>query len=116
MDELAEAAGKDAIAFRLDLLKDKPRHAGVLKLAAEKADWDQPLPNGRFRGVAVAESFKTYVAQIAEASGLAEFDVEYGVGIKRDWPRDRAAGFLPMVAVRCRWSSRPCCVATWRTC
>jgi isoquinoline 1-oxidoreductase beta subunit len=68
MDELAEAAGKDSIAFRLDLLKDKPRHAGVLKLAAEKAGWDKPLPKGRFRGVAVAESFRTYVAQVAEVT------------------------------------------------
>lgn len=68
MDELAEAAGKDPVAFRLDLLKDHPRHAGVLRLAAEKAGWDRPLLAGRFRGVAVAESFKTYVAQIAEVS------------------------------------------------
>jgi isoquinoline 1-oxidoreductase beta subunit len=68
LDEVAEAAGKDPVAFRLDLLKDHPRHAGVLRLAAERAGWDQPLPNGRFRGVAVAESFKTFVAQIAEVS------------------------------------------------
>jgi isoquinoline 1-oxidoreductase beta subunit len=68
IDEVAEAAGKDPVAFRLDLLEDHPRHAGVLKLAAEKAGWDGPLPNGRFRGVAVAESFNTYVAQIAEVT------------------------------------------------
>jgi isoquinoline 1-oxidoreductase beta subunit len=68
IDEVAEAAGKDPVAFRLDLLKDRPQHAGVLKLAAEKAGWDRSLPNGRFRGVAVAESFKTYVAQIAEVT------------------------------------------------
>jgi isoquinoline 1-oxidoreductase beta subunit len=68
MDELAEAAGKDPIAFRLALMKDHPRHAGVLRLAAEKAGWGQPLPAGRFRGVAVAEAFNTYVAQIAEVS------------------------------------------------
>ena len=68
LDEVAEAAGKDPVAVRLELLKDHPRHAGVLRLAAEKAGWDRPLPKGRFRGVAVAESFKTYVAQIAEVS------------------------------------------------
>jgi isoquinoline 1-oxidoreductase subunit beta len=66
LDEVAEAAGKDPVALRLELLKDHPRHAGVLRLAAEKAGWDRPLPKGRFRGVAVAESFKTYVAQVAE--------------------------------------------------
>jgi isoquinoline 1-oxidoreductase beta subunit len=68
IDELAEAAGKDAVAFRLALMKDSPRHAAVLRLAAEKAGWGQPLPAGRFRGVAFAESFKSYVAQIAEVS------------------------------------------------
>jgi isoquinoline 1-oxidoreductase beta subunit len=68
LDEVAEAAGKDPVEFRLALLKDHPRHAGVLKLAAEKAGWDTPAAQGRFRGVAIAESFSTYVAQIAEVS------------------------------------------------
>jgi len=68
LDELAEAAGKDPIEFRLAMLKDHPRHAGVLKLAAEKAGWGTPAPQGRFRGVALAESFSTYVAQIADVS------------------------------------------------
>jgi isoquinoline 1-oxidoreductase subunit beta len=68
MDELAEAAGKDPIQFRLGLMKDHPRQAAVLRLAAAKADWDKPLPAGRFRGVALAESFNTFVAQIAEIS------------------------------------------------
>ncbi|MFL5162354.1 MAG: xanthine dehydrogenase family protein molybdopterin-binding subunit, partial [Microvirga sp.] len=68
LDEVAEAVGRDPVALRLELLKDHPRHAGVLRLAAQKAGWDRPLPKGRFRGVAVAESFKTYVAQVAEVT------------------------------------------------
>jgi isoquinoline 1-oxidoreductase beta subunit len=68
VDELAEAAGKDPVAFRLALIKDHPRHLAMLKLAAEKAGWGQLLPAGRFRGVAVAESFGTVVAEIAEIS------------------------------------------------
>ncbi len=68
MDDLAKAAGKDPVAFRLDLLKKHPRHAGVLKLAAEKAGWGSEAPKGRFRGVAVHESFASYVAEVAEIS------------------------------------------------
>ncbi len=66
IDELAAAAGKDPVAFRLALLKDSPRHAGVLRLAAEKAGWGKSLPAGVARGVAVHESFNTYVAQVVE--------------------------------------------------
>ncbi len=68
IDEAAHAAGKDPVAFRRALLKDKPRHLGVLELAAEKAGWDSSLPHGRFRGVAVHEAFETYVAQVVEIS------------------------------------------------
>lgn len=66
IDQLAKAAGKDPVEFRLDLLSEHPRHAGVLKLAAEKAGWGGPLPDGVHRGVAVHESFNSYVAQVAE--------------------------------------------------
>src|SRR5215468_1165952 len=70
MDELAQAAGQDPVAFRLSLLGNHPRHVGALKLAAEKAGWDQPFPKekGRGRGVAVHESFGSVVAQVAEVT------------------------------------------------
>lgn len=68
MDELASAGGQDPVEFRLALLGRSPRHAGVLKLAADKAGWGSPLAAGRARGVAVHKSFDTYVAEVAEVS------------------------------------------------
>jgi isoquinoline 1-oxidoreductase subunit beta len=68
IDELAAAAGKDPYQYRLSLLKDKPRFANVLKLAAEKAGWGQALPAGRARGIALMEGYDTYMAQVAEVS------------------------------------------------
>jgi isoquinoline 1-oxidoreductase beta subunit len=68
IDELAHAAGQDPVAFRLGLLREMPRHAAVLQLAADKAGWDRPLPSGRARGVALLESYGSIVAQVVEAS------------------------------------------------
>jgi isoquinoline 1-oxidoreductase beta subunit len=68
VDELAAAAGRDPVAFRRELLAGHPRHLGVLELVVDKSGWGTPAPEGRFRGVAVHESFKTYVAQVAEIS------------------------------------------------
>jgi isoquinoline 1-oxidoreductase beta subunit len=68
IDELAVATKQDPLAFRLQLLKDAPRYAAVLKLAAGKAGWGTPLPAGIARGIALHESFGSIVAQVAEVS------------------------------------------------
>ncbi len=68
VDELAELAGKDSLEFRRGLLGGSPRHLGVLNLAAERAGWGTPAPAGRFRGMAVHDSFGSFVAQVAEIS------------------------------------------------
>lgn len=68
IDELANAAGKDPVEYRLDLLANEPRFANVLKIAAEKAGYGRKLPKGRALGVALMEGYGTYMAQVAEVS------------------------------------------------
>jgi isoquinoline 1-oxidoreductase beta subunit len=67
VDELAHAAGKDPVAFRLAMLEDA-RITNVLKIATEKAGWGRKLPKGRALGVAIMEGYGTYMAQVAEVS------------------------------------------------
>lgn len=68
VDELAHSANKDPIEYRRALLKNHPRHLAALNLAASKAGWESPLAKGMFRGVAVHESFGSFVAQVVEIS------------------------------------------------
>jgi len=92
IDELAVKAGKDPVEYRMNLLQKHPRWQGVLKLAAEKAGWGKSLPEGSALGVAVHESFATYVAQVAQVSmknGMLSVDrvvcaVDCGVAINPD--------------------------------
>ncbi|NJD36218.1 MAG: xanthine dehydrogenase family protein molybdopterin-binding subunit [Betaproteobacteria bacterium] len=106
LDLVAKASGKDPVALRLELLGDKPRHSGVLRLAAEKAGWGTPLKPGapgtrRGRGVAVHESFHSYVAQVAEvtvaADGSLKVDrvvcaVDCGIAVNPDNVRSQVEG------------------------
>jgi isoquinoline 1-oxidoreductase beta subunit len=97
IDELAHAAGRDPVEFRLGLLEKQPRHLAVLRLAAEKSGWGTALPaikgKKRGRGIAVHESFNTYVAEVAEvtvdADGSLKVDrvvcaVDCGLAINPD--------------------------------
>jgi isoquinoline 1-oxidoreductase beta subunit len=68
IEELSKAGGKDPFEFRRKLLANAPRHRGVLELAAEKAGWGKPLPAGQTRGIAMVESFSSFVAEVAEVS------------------------------------------------
>jgi len=68
MDEVAKAAGKDPLAFRRNLIKNHPKHLGVLDAVADKGGWDKPLAPGMFRGIAQFMGYGSYTAAIAEVS------------------------------------------------
>ena len=68
LDEIARETKKDPFELRRSLLAKHPRHKAVLEAAAQKAGWGKPLPKGRARGIAVHESFNTFVAQVVEIS------------------------------------------------
>src|ERR1700730_13685682 len=93
LDQLADAAGGGPLIILQRLLHKHPRHLAVLNLAAEKAGWDKPLARGRARGLAVHESFKSYVAHVVEVSvgedGLPKVErvvcaVDCGIAINPD--------------------------------
>lgn len=67
MDELAHEAGEDPYQFRRKLVANDPRHLAVLDRAVKLADWGNPVPEGRARGIALFRSFDTYIAQVVEA-------------------------------------------------
>jgi len=68
MDEVAALHNKDTVEFRLQHLKNNPKLANTLRVAAEKAGWNKPLPKGHYHGVASHASFSSFVTQIAEVS------------------------------------------------
>jgi len=68
VDELAEAAGRDPVEVRRELLAGEPRLRRCLDLVAERSGWGTPLPEGRARGVAVVEDTGSFVAEVAEVS------------------------------------------------
>ena len=103
LDEVARAGGQDPVALRRQLLTDHPRHTGVLDAVVKASKWGRPLPEGRARGVAVHESFGSFVAQVAEVSvgegGLPKVEkvycaVDCGVPINPDIIKAQMEGGL----------------------
>jgi isoquinoline 1-oxidoreductase beta subunit len=68
MDELAEAAGQDAVDFRRKFMDKHPRNLAVLNAVAERIGWSKPAPSGVFRGIAQMKAFNSFVAAACEIS------------------------------------------------
>jgi isoquinoline 1-oxidoreductase beta subunit len=68
MDELAEAAGVDPVAFRRKFMEKHPRNLAALNAVADRIGWDKPAPAGQFRGVAQMKAFNSFVAAACEIS------------------------------------------------
>jgi isoquinoline 1-oxidoreductase beta subunit len=68
IDEVARAAGKDPLEFRRALMRQHPKHLGVLNAAAEKGDWGRPAALGVHRGIAQFMGYGSYSAAVAEVS------------------------------------------------
>lgn len=101
IDQVAHEAGQDPLAYRLSLMKEQPRLAAVLQLAADKSDWHKKLPAGHGRGIAAVESFGSFVAQVVEVSkgkdGKFKVDrvvcaVDCGIAVNPDIVRAQMEG------------------------
>lgn len=75
VDECAQVAGIDPVAYRRALLRNSPRHRAVLDRVAALAGWGSPMPPGRGRGIAIEEAYESVVAQVAEVTVGADGEV-----------------------------------------
>ena len=82
MDELAERAGEDPVAYRLSVLPD-PRARAVIEHVARMSAWQAGLPSGTGRGRGIG--FARYKNMAAYAAVVAEVEVEEEVRLTQVW-------------------------------
>lgn len=104
IDELAVAAGKDPIDFRLEMLKNHPRYTKVLQTLAEKTNWYSPKPEGVGRGVSILErsgAFTGMVVEVKKEGGKIKpvkitTVVDVGICVNPDTVRAQTEGSIVM--------------------
>jgi isoquinoline 1-oxidoreductase beta subunit len=111
IDELAAAVGRDPVDLRRDVLADNPRTLRALELAADRAGWGTPLPEGRARGIACS-SFLSHSAQVTEISldgrnrvhiEKITFALDCGITLNPDLVRAQVEGGLIFALGAAAW-------------
>jgi isoquinoline 1-oxidoreductase beta subunit len=111
IDELAAAAGRDPVDLRRDLLAGNPRTLRALELAADRAGWGTPPPEGRARGIACS-SFLSHSAQVTEISldnrnrvhiEKITFALDCGITVTPDLVRAQVEGGLVWALGAAAW-------------